>query len=308
MFFMDAQMIKRLQGALLAWHKNNGRHDLPWRNLPEIGIDVPYGVMVSEFMLQQTQVERVIPKYLNFLDQFPTIELLAASPVGEVIRLWAGLGYNRRAVLLHKAAQAIHEQFNNVLPQDSSHLMAIPGIGPYTTGAILAFGYNRPYPFLDTNIERFYELLFWGYAKPKAKDITAFVEGFIPERQSRNWHSGTMDLMTLVRREKTPNLQQQKLLEELQLLPTWDLPKLLDQPLHRPKQSMFKHSKRYYRGRLLDYIRNVSSVKSEDLEDYFRNLEGREAYEYKELLSGLKKDGLIAYAEPIWESTKIRLG
>src|SRR6266498_621279 len=156
---MQAELpIEAIQQAVLIWYRSNRRHDLPWRNLDKLGIDVPYGVMVSEIMLQQTQVRRVILKYLAFLATFPTIQDLAQAPTAQVLSLWSGLGYNRRALMLHKVAQAIVTRFCSELPDILNALVALPGIGPYTAAAILAFGFNQSVPVIDTNIQRFYEL------------------------------------------------------------------------------------------------------------------------------------------------------
>src|SRR5258706_8704774 len=116
--------------ALLTWFAAFAR-DLPWRYTRD-----PYHILVSEVMLQQTQVDRVVPRYQAFLDQFPTIEALAAAPVAEVIRAWSGLGYNRRAVNMQRAARTVLEQHGGGVPRDVAALRRLPGIGPHTAGAI----------------------------------------------------------------------------------------------------------------------------------------------------------------------------
>src|SRR5512147_804521 len=103
-------------------------------------------------MLQQTQVDRVIPKYLAFLEAFPTLEALAAAPTAEVIRLWTGLGYNRRAVNLQRAARAVRDEFNGAFPSEVEALLRLPGVGPYTAGAVACFAFERDVAFMDTNI------------------------------------------------------------------------------------------------------------------------------------------------------------
>src|SRR5690242_17876593 len=119
-----------IREALLEWFARHGR-DLPWRHTRE-----PYKIMVSEIMLQQTQVDRVVPKYHAFLDLFPNLAALAAAPVAEVIRAWTGLGYNRRAVNMQRAARAVLEEHSGEFPHDMADLLRLPGIGPYTAGAI----------------------------------------------------------------------------------------------------------------------------------------------------------------------------
>jgi A/G-specific adenine glycosylase len=134
--------------ALVAWGTASGR-DLPWRRTRD-----PWAVLVSELMLQQTQVARVIPRYLAFLDRFPDPAATAGASVGEVIGLWAGLGYNRRAVHLHAAAVRIVADHGGRLPADLGQLLALPGIGPYTARAVLAFAFEEPVGVLDTNAAR----------------------------------------------------------------------------------------------------------------------------------------------------------
>jgi A/G-specific adenine glycosylase len=134
-----------LQARLLAWFSDNGR-DLPWRRTRD-----PYRVLVSEVMLQQTQVPRVIPRYLAWIERWPSVETLAAAPRGQVIRAWQGLGYNRRAVNLHRAAQMVAEEG---WPED---LTELPGVGEYTADAVRRFALGEPVLPVDTNIRRVLE-------------------------------------------------------------------------------------------------------------------------------------------------------
>ncbi|MEZ4572808.1 MAG: A/G-specific adenine glycosylase, partial [Thermomicrobiales bacterium] len=136
-------MPSEAQRALLGWYRENAR-DLPWRRTQD-----PYRIMVSEIMLQQTQVDRVIPKYEAFLERFPTLEALADAPASEVIRAWAGLGYNRRALNLQRAARAVVEEFGGEMPRTVEELRSLPGIGPYTAGAIACFAFEQDVGFLD---------------------------------------------------------------------------------------------------------------------------------------------------------------
>jgi A/G-specific adenine glycosylase len=131
--------------ALLAWFEVHGR-DLPWRRTRD-----PYAILVSAVMLQQTQVERVVPRYVDWLERWPTVEALAATPVGDVIRAWQGLGYNRRAVSLHRAAAAITE---NGWPDD---LTGLPGVGRYTADAVRRFAFEEGVLPVDTNVRRVQE-------------------------------------------------------------------------------------------------------------------------------------------------------
>jgi A/G-specific adenine glycosylase len=131
--------------ALLGWFEEHGR-DLPWRRTRD-----PYAILVSEVMLQQTQVERVVPRYLAWLERWPTVKSLAETPLGDVIRAWQGLGYNRRAVNLHRAAEQVSR---SGWPED---LTALPGVGRYTADAVRRFAFAEPVLPVDTNIRRVQE-------------------------------------------------------------------------------------------------------------------------------------------------------
>jgi A/G-specific adenine glycosylase len=148
--------IRRFQRRLLAWYAEHGR-DLPWRRTRQ-----PYRVLVSEIMLQQTQVDRVVPKYREFLRHYPTMEQLAAAPVDAVRRLWYPLGYNIRPIRLHAIARETVARYGGRLPDREEALRELPGIGRYTAGAILSFAYGRDTAVLDTNVRRVLGRVFLG--------------------------------------------------------------------------------------------------------------------------------------------------
>jgi A/G-specific adenine glycosylase len=143
---MTATATETMQGSLLAWYAAN-RRDLPWRHTRD-----PYAILVSEVMLQQTQVPRVLPRYLDWLERWPTAEVLAAAPVADVIRAWAGLGYNRRAINLHRCARAVVDMGG--FPQEPQRLRQLPGIGPYTAAAIACFAFGAELAAPDVNARR----------------------------------------------------------------------------------------------------------------------------------------------------------
>jgi len=148
--------VERFQRRLLAWYAKHGR-DLPWRRTRH-----PYRVLVSEIMLQQTQVDRVVPKYREFLRRFPTVKRLAAAPVAEVRRLWYPLGYNVRPIRLHAIACETVARYGGRLPDREEALRRLPGVGRYTAGAILSFAYGRDTAVLDTNVRRVLGRVFLG--------------------------------------------------------------------------------------------------------------------------------------------------
>jgi A/G-specific adenine glycosylase len=137
------------QNKILLRREENAR-DFPWRSTH---VD-PYHVLVSEMMLQQTQAERVVPKFLNFLDEVPTLQHLADLERKDLLRLWSGLGFNSRAMRLQQTAQIVVDKYNSLIPQSRELLMAFPGIGAYSSASIPAFAYNLPEPVVDTNIRR----------------------------------------------------------------------------------------------------------------------------------------------------------
>jgi A/G-specific adenine glycosylase len=144
----ERRLATQFQRRLLAWYRRHGR-DLPWRRTRE-----PYRVLVSEIMLQQTQVDRVLPKYEQFVDRYPTMEALAEAPVDDVRRLWSPLGYNIRPVRLHAIARESVARYGGRLPDSAETLRRLPGVGRYTAGAILAFAHGQDVAVLDTNVGR----------------------------------------------------------------------------------------------------------------------------------------------------------
>ena len=152
----EPRVVRRFQRRLLAWYARHGR-DLPWRRTRE-----PYRILVSEIMLQQTQVDRVIPKYEQFLQRYPTMEDLAAARASDVRRLWYPLGYNVRPIRLHAIARETIARYGGRLPESDDALRELPGIGRYTAGAIRSFAYGQDAAILDTNVRRVLGRVFVG--------------------------------------------------------------------------------------------------------------------------------------------------
>ncbi|MHB8575911.1 MAG: HhH-GPD family protein [Dehalococcoidia bacterium] len=187
---MDSERLQSVQQALLEWFSNNGSTDLPWRQTRD-----PYAVLVSEVMLQQTQRERVIPKFLAFMQRFPTFATLAGASTADVIRAWSGLGYNSRALRLQMVARAATAGGGR-LPADVAGLRALPGIGDYTAGAIACYSFGQQVAFVDTNIRRVLGRIFDGEARPipNPKRDRRIAEEARPEGHAWEWNSALMDL------------------------------------------------------------------------------------------------------------------
>jgi A/G-specific adenine glycosylase len=183
--------MKRFQRALLGWYRAHGR-DLPWRRTRH-----PYRVLVSEIMLQQTQVDRVIPKYREFLRAYPSLRRLAAASVDEVRRLWYPLGYNIRPVRLHAIARESVARYNGRLPDDADALRALPGIGRYTAGAVLSFAYGRDVAVLDTNVRRVLGRVFLGPRRlARARGEKVFwdlADALVPVGRGYDFNQALMD-------------------------------------------------------------------------------------------------------------------
>jgi len=194
---IDDNMKRRFREEVWEYYRAHGRNELPWRH----NIDA-YRVTVSELMLQQTQVSRVVPKYREFLERFPTVRDLAAAPLGDVLRVWGGLGYNRRAKFLRETARQVVDDHGGVLPGDLEDLMALPGIGRNTAGAILAYAYDRPVVFVETNIRTVFIHHFFDDQTGIADTAILELAGAALDREHpREWYWALMDYGAYLKQE-----------------------------------------------------------------------------------------------------------
>lgn len=191
MHLTDPQ-VRSFQKLLAEQYRLHGRPDLPWRASETDGSFDPYKIFLSELMLQQTQVPRVVPKYQAFLEQFPDVRALAAAPLGTVLRAWQGLGYNRRAKYLWLAARELAPMA--AFPQTAEELVRLPGIGPNTAGAILAYAFNQPVIFIETNVRTVYiHHFFHDQTDVTDKAILALVKQTLDAKNPRVWYWQLMD-------------------------------------------------------------------------------------------------------------------
>jgi A/G-specific adenine glycosylase len=238
--------------------------DFPWRkNLN------PYRVLVSEIMLQQTQVERVVEKYREFLATFPDFPSLAKAPLSRLLRIWSGMGYNRRALALKALARDVVELHGGRLPSDPDELVALPGIGTYTAGAILAFAFNKPVVFIDTNIRRVYIHEFFADRESiHDEDLLPLVEQTMDRMNPRKWYNALMDYGTMLKKEHgNPNRKS----------------------AHYTRQSPFENSNRQVRGAILKALVGASSLTAAAIVKQT----GRDSERVKKNLLQLEREGFI---------------
>ncbi|MDP8962073.1 MAG: A/G-specific adenine glycosylase [Actinomycetota bacterium] len=183
--------------TLLAWGLGR-RANLPWRSTQN-----PWSVLVAETMLQQTQTTRVAPRYRDFLATFPNPAACAAAPPGEILRRWEGLGYNRRAVSLHRAARVIVERHDGVVPDDHDALLALPGVGPYTARAVRSLAFGHECGVLDTNAARVLARALAGRRLGRG-EAQRLADSMVPAGRSRDWNQAVMDLGSGVCTRRVP--------------------------------------------------------------------------------------------------------
>jgi A/G-specific adenine glycosylase len=203
---------QRFRRKLLTWYRANGR-DLPWRRT-----DDPYHILVSEMMLQQTQVDRVLPKYLEWLEKYPSLTALASAPDKEVDQAWRPLGYNIRPRRLHTIARESVARYGGQLPSDEETLLSFKGIGAYTAGAIRSFAFGQRAAILDTNVARVLLRVFLGRGDVKAhatrKHLWAMSEALVPHKHVFDFNQALMDLgatVCVARKPKCPACPMTKL-------------------------------------------------------------------------------------------------
>ncbi|MCE9643754.1 A/G-specific adenine glycosylase [Candidatus Parcubacteria bacterium] len=262
---MEKWEIGAFQKKVLAHFRTHGRV-LPWRETRD-----PYRILLSEIMLQQTQVERVRSYYTRFLKAFPTIQKLAAAPLRDVLVLWQGLGYNRRAKYLHEAAIALSKNKAG-FPKDAAALRALPGVGPYTASAVAAFAYGAPEILIETNIRTAYLHHFFAERKDVSDtEILPLIEQTLYKKDPRIWYYALMDYGAHLKSI---------------------LPNPSRRSVHHKKQAAFKGSNRELRGAILKHLALQKSLSKADLFKKLLPLK-RSRAETGAVLEALSKEGLV---------------
>lgn len=260
-----------MNNAITQFRKNIWRYysqhqrPFPWRETRD-----PYHILVSELMLQQTQTDRVVPKYEAFLARFPDVATLAKAPQSDVLALWQGLGYNRRALYLHQSAQQIINH-HGTIPKSSKTLQTLPGIGPYTAAAVLAFAFNQPTVVIETNIRTVFIHHFFGDAEKKEvhdKDILPLIAQTVDQENPREWYYALMDYGVYLKKLH-PNPSRKS--------------------RHYTKQSRFEGSDRQVRGQVLRLLLEdkTSAV------DAIRQKTNVEQDRFERIIETLTRDGFI---------------
>jgi A/G-specific adenine glycosylase len=246
-----------MTSALLTWADAN-RRELPWRQTRD-----PWAVLVSELMLQQTQVSRVATRWSAFLEAFPTVEACAAAPAAEVVRAWAGLGYNRRAIYLHRAAQLVAAGHAGRFPDRLEALLALPGIGPYTARAVLAFAFERDVGVVDTNAARVLARAVAG--RPlRGAEVQALADQLVPQGQGWRWNQAMLDLGATVCTARAPACAACPLATGCVWARRGGSDPAVGSAGTSGRQSRFSGSDRQGRGRLVDALRRGPLVVADE--------------------------------------------
>lgn len=260
---MTSRALAAFRKDVWKYFKVHGRHDLPWRKTKDA-----YRIMVSEVMLQQTQVPRVAEKYKEFLRAFPTVRSLSRAKLSEVLRVWSGLGYNRRGKYLHDAARIIISDFKADMKKATAR--RLPGMGPYTKAAVRVFAYNEPHNLLETNIRTVYIHHFFADT-PIVDDrtILVYAKQAAKGQDPRKWHWALMDYgVHLKKLHKNPSRKS----------------------AHYTKQSKFEGSLRQVRGAILKAIHEMKSVQTLPYDKDRKD----------KALASLERDGLVKKEKGKW--------
>jgi len=298
---LSTKQVNLFQKKVWDYYKKHGRQ-LPWRET-----DDPYCIVVSEIMLQQTQVGRVLVKYEEFVKRFPSWSTLSCASVADVLHAWQGLGYNRRALALKKIAERVEDEFGGELPKDAEVLKTFPGIGPATASSVAAFAFNIPTVFIETNVRSVFIHFFFsarggfspqpeadelqaqkdgqaalggeGHRQIHDKELLPLVEQTLDKKRARKWYWALMDYGTMLK-EKHTNPSRRS--------------------AHHTKQSSFKESNRFIRGQIIKLLTKNHSLTSREI---FSKID-RDTARIKRCFLGLQNEGFIARTKQTYSLVK----
>jgi A/G-specific adenine glycosylase len=302
----DAAKAEAVREAMMTWFEENGR-DLPWRRTRD-----PWRVLVSEVMLQQIQVARAVPFYESFVARFPTPRALSEAPLSEAIRAWGELGRYRRVVSLHNTARILVEEHGGKVPPDPEMLMNLPGIGPYTAGAVACFAFEQEAHFVDTNVRRVLHRLFFGaeVPEPKAeeKQLVRLAEAMVPRGHAWLWGQSVIEVGALQCKARKPRCETCPVGGLCAARPTISAA-LTSRPHAAKATHKYEGSNRFYRGRALTVLREgpPEGVTLRELGGELRGGFGEADLSWlRSIVESLRKDGLAEistdeerWAEPI---------
>lgn len=254
------------QKTILSYFKSNKRN-FAWRDTEN-----PYRILVSEIMLQQTQTNRIVEKYDSFLKSFPTIKKLSNASLSDVLKVWQGMGYNRRALYLKKISEQVVKKYHGKIPTDVFLLSQLPGIGPATAGAICAFAYNQPVFFIETNIRSVFIHFFFKKKKNvKDSEIMPLIETTLYKKNPREWYWALMDYGAMLKKTKNPSKKS----------------------AHFIRQSTFKGSNRQLRGEIIRRLSQKSPLTKNSL----FLIEKFEKSQIEKAFLDLEKEGFVKIAQ-----------
>lgn len=260
---LSTQKTQDFKQTIWSFYEQYGR-DFAWRHVTD-----PYKVVISEVMLQQTQTQRVIEKYEQWMEVFPTFQSLAEASLRDVLSVWQGLGYNRRGMYLHKLAQHVVFEWGCILPNDPEKLVALPGIGPATAASICAFAFNNPTIFIETNIRAvFIHFFFKDKNDVHDKDILELIKKTVDRANARAWYYALMDYGVMLKKT---------------------MPNPSRKSAHYTKQSKFEGSDRQIRGKIIALLTDHAYIMIHTLPVLLKTHEDR----IEIIIAKMKHDGLI---------------
>ena len=287
---------------MIQWYRSKGRA-LPWRNTRD-----PYAVFIAEIMLQQTQVNRVIPKWYSFLSLYPNWASLASAPPAGLIRQWVGLGYNNRVIRARKTAQIVQKQYHGRLPSAPELLEALPGIGKYTSAAIQCFAFGKSVPVVDVNVNRVLTRFYGITTTQKPTHIRELANQALPKKDTYEWNQALMDIGASICKAKTINCTICPLTKSCSTSSAGTTPVIFPS---NASQGKYLGSNRYFRGRILNLLKLHMQNRKLGIDQLSTALQQHTSddnmEQIKKALQGLQRDELVDLHPNYKEPTHVSL-